>query len=88
MAALSKRSAIYLDPALHQALRINALETSHSMSEIINEAVKVAFAEDAEDLAVFEERTNEPLFSYERIVCGKDGIVIYTPFKIKRFPFG
>jgi len=75
MATLSKRSTIYLDPALHQALRIKALETSRSMSEIINEAVREALAEDAEDLAAFEERANEPLISYERMVkrLKKDG---------------
>jgi hypothetical protein len=45
------------------------------MSEIINEAVREALAEDAEDLAAFEERANEPLISYERMVKGlkKDG---------------
>lgn len=75
MATLSKRSTIYLDPTLHQALRIKALETSRSMSEIINEAVREALAEDAEDFAVFEERANEPLISYERMVkrLKKDG---------------
>ena len=75
MAALSKRSTIYLDPTLHQALRIKALETSRSMSEIINEAVKEALAEDAEDLAVFDERNNEPLISYEQMIkrLKKDG---------------
>jgi len=75
MAALSKRSTIYLDPALHQALRIKALETSRSMSEIINDVVREALAEDAEDLAAFEERVNEPLISYERMVkrLKKDG---------------
>lgn len=75
MTALSKRSTIYLDPALHQALRIKALETSRSMSEIINEAVQEALAEDAEDLASFEERANEPLVSYEQMIkrLKKDG---------------
>ncbi len=75
MAALSKRSTIYLDPALHQALRIKALETSRSMSEIINEAVKEALAEDAEDLAAFDERADEPLISYEQMIkrLKKDG---------------
>jgi predicted transcriptional regulator len=75
MAALSKRSTIYLDPALHQALRIKALETSRSMSEIINEAVKEALAEDAEDLATFDERADEPLINYEQMVkrLKKDG---------------
>lgn len=75
MTTLSKRSTIYLDPALHQALRLKALETSRSMSEIINEAVKEALAEDAEDLAAFDERVDEPLISYEQMVkrLKKDG---------------
>jgi predicted transcriptional regulator len=75
MTTLSKRSTIYLDPALHRALRHKALETSRSMSEIINEAVREALAEDAEDLALFEERAREPLVSYEQMVkrLKKDG---------------
>jgi predicted DNA-binding protein len=75
MTTLSKRSTIYLDPSLHQALRIKALETSRSMSEIINEAVKEALAEDAEDLAVFDQRHDEPLISYEQMIkrLKKDG---------------
>jgi predicted DNA-binding protein len=75
MTTLSKRSTIYLDPALHQALRLKALETSRSMSEIINEAVKEALAEDAEDLAAFDERVDEPLISYDQMVKSlkKDG---------------
>ena len=75
LATLSKRSTIYLDPDLHQALRIKALETSRSMSKIINEAVRETLAEDADDLAVFEERADEPLISYEQMVkrLKKDG---------------
>ena len=75
MATLSKRSTIYLDPILHQALKLKALETSRSMSEIINEAVREALAEDAEDLAVFEERASEPLISYGQMIkkLKKDG---------------
>jgi predicted DNA-binding protein len=75
MSTLSKRSTIYLDPALHQALKIKSLETSRSMSEIINDAVKEALAEDAEDLAVFEKRQDESLISYEDMIkrLKKDG---------------
>jgi plasmid stability protein len=64
----TKRATIYLDPALHKALRIKAAETSRSMSEIVNEAVKLALAEDAEDLAAFELRANEPLVSFENVL--------------------
>ena len=75
MATLSKRSTIYLDPALHQALRIKAVETSRSMSDLINEIVKEALAEDAEDLSAFEERAHEPLIGYEQMIkrLKKDG---------------
>jgi hypothetical protein len=75
MATLSKRSTIYLDPVLHQALRIKSVETSRSMSDLINEMVKEALAEDADDLSAFDERANEPLVSYEEMVkrLKKDG---------------
>ncbi|WP_300459637.1 CopG family transcriptional regulator [Desulfobacula sp.] len=75
MAPLSKRSTIYLDPVLHQALRLKSLETSRSMSEIINEALREALAEDAEDLSAFDERADESLISYEQMVkrLKKDG---------------
>ncbi len=75
MSTLSKRSTIYLDPFLHQALKLKSIETSQSMSEIINEVLKEALSEDADDLAVFDERANEPLISYEQMVkrLKKDG---------------
>jgi predicted DNA-binding protein len=75
MTTLSKRSTIYLEPDLHKALKMKSLETSRSISEIINEAVKEVLAEDAEDLAAFEERQDEPLISYEEMVkrLKKDG---------------
>ena len=75
MAAHSKRATIYLDPDLHKALRLKAVETSRSMSELVNEAVKEALAEDAEDLGAFDERAEEPLISYDEMVkrLKKDG---------------
>ena len=68
MATLSKRATIYFDPILHKALRLKAVETSRSMSELVNKAVREALAEDAEDLAAFDERDNEPLISYNDMV--------------------
>ena len=68
MAAGTKRATIYLDSELHRALRMKAAETSSSISEIVNNAVKLALAEDAEDLAAFEERAKEPLISFEDVL--------------------
>jgi len=68
MVAQTKRATIYLDPDLHKALRLKALETSRSMSELVNEAIKEALAEDAEDLGAFAEREGEPLISYDEML--------------------
>jgi transcription antitermination factor NusA-like protein len=68
MATPAKRSTVYLDPVLHKALKLKAVETSRSISELVNEAVREALAEDAEDLAAFDERADEPLISYDEMV--------------------
>lgn len=68
MASLTKRATIYMDPLLHKALRLKSAETSRSISDLVNEAVKRALAEDADDLAAFEERANEPLIAFEDVL--------------------
>ena len=56
MKPATKRATIYLEPDLHKALRLKAVDTSQSVSELVNKAVRIALAEDAEDFAAFEER--------------------------------
>jgi len=75
METTAKRATIYLDSMVHKALKIKALETSRSMSDLVNSAVRESLAEDAEDLAAFEERASEPLLSYVEMVkrLKKDG---------------
>lgn len=68
MATTQKRATVYFDPALHRALRVKAAETDRSLSDIVNEAVKLSLLEDAEDLAAFEERAPEPSLSFEDVV--------------------
>jgi hypothetical protein len=63
-----KRATVYFDPALHRALRLKAAETDRSVSDLINEAVRLSLAEDAEDLLAFEERSGEPDLSFEAVV--------------------
>ena len=64
----TKRATICLDPDLHKALRMKSIETSQSISEVVNDAVRLALSEDADDLAAFEERANDPLISFEDIL--------------------
>jgi hypothetical protein len=68
MATQAKRATIYFDPDLHKALRLKSVETSRSVSDLVNEAVREAISEDAEDLAAFEERADEPLISYDEMI--------------------
>ena len=68
MAKQAKRATVYLEPELHKALRLKAVETSTSVSELINNAVREAIAEDAEDFAAFEGRAGEPLISYDEML--------------------
>jgi len=68
MNTLTKRATVYLDPAIHRALRVKAAETDRSLSDLVNEAIKLSLTEDAEDLAAFEERASEPNLSFERVV--------------------
>lgn len=75
METAAKRATIYLDPIVHKALKLKSIETSRSVSDLVNQAVRIALAEDAEDLAAFEERVNEPMLSYDEMVkkLKKDG---------------
>jgi hypothetical protein len=63
-----KRATVYFDPYLHRALRLKAAETDSSVSELVNEAVREALAEDAEDLTAFEERKKESELRFEDVV--------------------
>lgn len=63
-----KRATVYFDPALHRALRLKAAETDRSLSDLVNEAVRLSLAEDAEDLAAFESRASEPDLPFESVV--------------------
>ena len=64
----SKRATVYFEPALHQAIRLKAAHTHQSVSDIVNNAVRLALREDQEDLAAFEDRVAEPVISYEALL--------------------
>ena len=63
-----KRTTIYLEPALHKALQLKSIETSKSISALVNQAIRDALAEDAQDIVACEERTGEPVVSYAEMV--------------------
>ncbi len=68
MADLSKRSTVYFEADIHQALRIKAAASHQSVSEVVNEAVRVTLREDQEDLSAVSQRIEEPTISYEALL--------------------
>jgi len=72
-----KRATIYMDPALHKALKLKSIETSKSISELVNQAIKESLSEDTDDIAAYQDRIEEPLISYSDMVrrLRDDGIL-------------
>lgn len=65
---MNKRTTIYLELDLHQALRLKSAVTNRSMSALINDMVRDRLAEDAEDLRLLRDRAGEPEMSYEALL--------------------
>ena len=63
-----KRATIYFDPEIHRALRLKSADTDRPISELVNDAVRLSLAEDADDLAAFHDRVREPDVRFEDAV--------------------
>lgn len=68
MTTQAKRATIYFDPELHKALKLKSVETSRTITDLVNEAVREALSEDAEDIIAFEKRKGEPLITYDQMI--------------------
>lgn len=64
----AKRATVYFDPEIHRALRLKAAASDRSISDMVNDAVKLTLAEDAEDLEAIEARKREPNLDFEQFV--------------------
>jgi len=63
-----RRATVYFDSDVHRALKMKAAASDRSVSEMVNEAVRAALAEDAEDLEAFDKRSSEPELDFEDFV--------------------
>ena len=68
MSNLSKRSTIYFEPAIHSALKMKAACSDQSVSQLIDQAVRLLMNEDQSDLQSCSDRINEPEISYEMLL--------------------
>jgi plasmid stability protein len=64
----TKRATIYFDPEVHRALRLRAAACNRSISDMVNEAVRMTLAEDADDLKDADQRQAEPSSGFEEFV--------------------
>lgn len=62
------QSTIYFESALHEALTSKADAAGGSISELVNSAIRLLLIEDQQDLAVFEERTDEETVPHENFL--------------------
>ena len=69
MATYTKRATVYFDPEIHRILKLKALDTNRSISDIVDEAIRLELTEDAEDLQAIKERENELTISYEELIA-------------------
>ena len=67
---MPKRATVYFEADVHRALRLRAAASDRSMSDMVNDAVKAALAEDVADLEAFEERRKERSTPFESFVKG------------------
>ena len=65
-----KRATVYFEAEVHKALRLRAAANDRSISDLVNDAVRVALAEDAADLSAFERRKKERSASFDSFVQG------------------
>jgi metal-responsive CopG/Arc/MetJ family transcriptional regulator len=60
-----KRATVYFEEDLHKALKMKAIESESSLSDIVNQAIRYTLEEDLDDLEAIEARKGEGEISYE-----------------------
>jgi len=66
--AATQRTTVYLNPQLYRALKIKAATVNRRVSELINDAVRMALREDALDEEAFRKRLNEPSRAFSEVL--------------------
>jgi hypothetical protein len=64
----TRRATIYLEPEIHRALRLKAVEADRSVSDLVNDAVRRSLNEDADDLKAIRDRAREGTVTFEQVL--------------------
>lgn len=72
-----RRATVYLEPRIHQAVKMKAAQTDSTVSDLVNEALKLSLREDVVDLQAIRARKREPAGSFESVVANlkRDGLL-------------
>jgi len=65
----SRRTTVYIDADIHDALRLWSMESDLSISMLINKTLREALSEDAADLDNFLIQQEEKHVPYEEYIC-------------------
>ena len=76
MSESAKRSTVYFEADIHNALRVKAAHSHRSVSEIVNEVVRRVLREDQEALAAFDERGKQREISYEALAKAVNALCV------------
>ncbi len=64
----TKQATIYFDKDIHRAIKLKAAGSNRSISDVVNEAVRILLTEEHKDLMAFEAQDYEPVMSYEDLL--------------------
>ena len=59
---------MYLDARLHRALKLKAVQMESTVSDLVNEALRLSLKEDTIDLAAIRDRAHEPSRPFEDVL--------------------
>ena len=74
---MSKRATVYLDDRIHRAVKLKAVHTDSTISDLVNEALRISLKEDAIDLQAIQDRAHEPTRPFEDVLrdLKRDGLL-------------
>ena len=74
---MNSKATLYLDPKLLKAAKIKAAHTEHTLSYLVNEALRMSLKEDALDYEAFEKRKNDSSRSLSAVLkdMKRDGLL-------------
>lgn len=69
MKTLNKRTTVYFDPDIYRIIKIKAENSNMSVSELVDDAMRLSIIADTHDLELIREREGEETIPYESVIA-------------------